>query len=329
MSEPRTTDVAPPRVLVVDDDAMVRELLKLTLEGAGCNVAVAGDGRQALEACEASRPDLIVSDIEMPGMDGLELLKTVRGDDRLRDVPMIMLSRRGEMADVVHGLSLGADDYIAKPFKVPEVIARVQSKLQRRPVPIDRLRHDLQTDALTQQAFKHELERELTRIRRNGGHCAVAAIATADMQLMGTKLSTREVAEVTAQMVQIVAATSRTTDLIGSDGDARLLLLLSDTDADGAKIALDDRARLIGDYTFTAGNERLRLTPTIGFALAFTELTADELIEQAHIAAEHSALHLDLQTNQFVPEMIAEATATRSSKRKSWLQRWRDHPPWD
>ncbi|MDD2859219.1 MAG: response regulator, partial [Candidatus Nanopelagicales bacterium] len=226
MSEPRTTDVAPPRVLVVDDDAMVRELLKLTLEGAGCNVAVAGDGRQALEACEASRPDLIVSDIEMPGMDGLELLKTVRGDDRLRDVPMIMLSRRGEMADVVHGLSLGADDYIAKPFKVPEVIARVQSKLQRRPVPIDRLRHDLQTDALTQQAFKHELERELTRIRRNGGHCAVAAIATADMQLMGTKLSTREVAEVTAQMVQIVAATSRTTDLIGSDGDARLLLLL-------------------------------------------------------------------------------------------------------
>ncbi|MDD2857462.1 MAG: hypothetical protein PHU75_02185, partial [Candidatus Nanopelagicales bacterium] len=144
-----------------------------------------------------------------------------------------------------------------------------------------------------------------------------------------TKLSTREVAEVTAQMVQIVAATSRTTDLIGSDGDARLLLLLSDTDADGAKIALDDRARLIGDYTFTAGNERLRLTPTIGFALAFAELTADELIEQAHIAAEHSALHLDLQTNQFVPEMIAEATATRSSKRKSWLQRWRDHPPWD
>ncbi len=115
-------------VLVVDDEARIVTLARDYLERAGFRVSSAGDGISALEAARRDRPDLIVLDLKLPGMDGLDVARTLR---RESDVPIIMLTARAEEADRLVGLELGADDYITKPFSPRELAARVRTVLRR------------------------------------------------------------------------------------------------------------------------------------------------------------------------------------------------------
>ncbi len=122
------TGASPLRILVVDDEAMVRGLLKRLLTLEGYEVLEVEDGQAALEQVRKDPPDLILLDLMLPGRDGLDIL----GDLRLTtDVPVILLTARGEEADRVVGLKLGADDYVVKPFSAAELSARVQSVLRR------------------------------------------------------------------------------------------------------------------------------------------------------------------------------------------------------
>jgi DNA-binding response OmpR family regulator len=116
-------------VLVVDDEPMVREVLSRYLEKEGYAVESAGDGRAALETFDLSRPDLILLDLMLPNVDGLEVFRRVRARDA--DQPVIMLTAKGEETDRVIGLELGADDYVTKPFSPREVVARVRAVLRR------------------------------------------------------------------------------------------------------------------------------------------------------------------------------------------------------
>ena len=120
-------------VLVVDDDPIVREVLSSYLLRAGLEVAEAGDGEAALRAFGTGHPDLVVLDLTLPRLDGLEVfrrMRAVRGD-----LPVVMLTARGEESDRVLGLEVGADDYITKPFSNRELVLRVQSILRRVAVP--------------------------------------------------------------------------------------------------------------------------------------------------------------------------------------------------
>ncbi len=115
-------------VLVVDDEAKIAQLARDYLEHAGFTVLVARDGKTALAAARAARPDLIVLDLGLPEMDGLDVTRAIRKDSR---TPIIMLTARGEEADKLVGLELGADDYIVKPFSPKELVARVRAVLRR------------------------------------------------------------------------------------------------------------------------------------------------------------------------------------------------------
>lgn len=117
-----------PQVLVVDDDAGIRDLLADYLTKQGLAVATARDGREMDERLAESNPDLIVMDLMMPGEDGLALTRRVKA---ARDVPVIMLSARGEDIDRIVGLEVGADDYLAKPFNPRELLARIRAVLRR------------------------------------------------------------------------------------------------------------------------------------------------------------------------------------------------------
>jgi DNA-binding response OmpR family regulator len=117
-----------PRVLVVDDDAQVRQLLTEALEGEGFAVVEAADGEAALALFEMNPPALVVLDVRLPGLDGLQLLARIR---RAGQVPVILLTARGEESDRVVGFDLGADDYVVKPFSPREVVARVRAVLRR------------------------------------------------------------------------------------------------------------------------------------------------------------------------------------------------------
>jgi DNA-binding response OmpR family regulator len=116
------------RVLVVEDDPTVAEVLTRYLEREGYEVSTVADGRAAVECCQRDAPDLMVLDVMLPGIDGLEVCRRVR---RLAPVAVVMLTARGEEDDLVAGLELGADDYLTKPFSPRELVARVKAVLRR------------------------------------------------------------------------------------------------------------------------------------------------------------------------------------------------------
>ena len=117
------------RVLVVDDEFQIVTVLRGYLEKAGFEVSSAHDGREALRMARSESPDLIVLDLMLPGLDGLDVCRTLR---RESDVPIIMLTARVEETDKLIGLEIGADDYVTKPFSPREVVARVRAVLRRR-----------------------------------------------------------------------------------------------------------------------------------------------------------------------------------------------------
>jgi DNA-binding response OmpR family regulator len=116
------------RILVVDDDVNVRDVVRRYLEHAGYRVELADNGEQALRAAERSEPDLVVLDLMLPGIGGLEVCRRLR---QRSQVPVVMLTARGEEDDRIAGLQLGADDYVAKPFSPRELVLRVTSVLRR------------------------------------------------------------------------------------------------------------------------------------------------------------------------------------------------------
>ncbi len=123
-------DSARATMIVADDNADLREYMRRLLEGAGHEVRLANDGGEALALARAQAPDLIVSDVMMPGMDGVELVRMLREDATLRDTPVLLLSARAGEEARVSGLASGADDYLIKPFSARELLARVASNLQ-------------------------------------------------------------------------------------------------------------------------------------------------------------------------------------------------------
>jgi DNA-binding response OmpR family regulator len=116
------------RVLVIDDDRKLCGLLSTYLGSVGFDVATANDGDTGLAMLRSERPDAVVLDVMLPGMDGFEVCRTIR---RASGVPIIMLTARGEVTDRVVGLELGADDYVSKPFEPRELVARIQAVLRR------------------------------------------------------------------------------------------------------------------------------------------------------------------------------------------------------
>jgi two-component system, OmpR family, phosphate regulon response regulator PhoB len=127
----RVQDEMAPHVLVVEDEAPIGEVLRYNLAAQGYRITVAASGEEAELLLGEDRFDLIVLDWMLPGLSGIELCRRLRRADATRGVPILMLTARGEEADRVRGLSTGADDYVVKPFSVPEMLARVKALLRR------------------------------------------------------------------------------------------------------------------------------------------------------------------------------------------------------
>lgn len=118
-------------VLVVDDEKDIRELLEYNLVRNGFQVKCVGTGEDALREARQSPPDLVLLDLMLPGVDGLDVCKKLKSDERTAHVPVVMLTAKGEEADQIVGLELGADDYIAKPFSPRVLLARIKAVLRR------------------------------------------------------------------------------------------------------------------------------------------------------------------------------------------------------
>ena len=123
--------MAKEKILVVDDEEDILELLKFNLSREGYQVSCAASGEEALSQVRSKAPDLMVLDLMLPGIDGLEVAKSLKEDPETKNIPIVMLTAKGEEADIVTGLELGADDYITKPFSPRILVARVRAVLRR------------------------------------------------------------------------------------------------------------------------------------------------------------------------------------------------------
>jgi two-component system, OmpR family, alkaline phosphatase synthesis response regulator PhoP len=159
-------------ILIVDDEPRIAEIARDYLEKAGFSVATAANGADALKTIQRSRPDLIVLDLALPGMDGLDVARAVRRDS---NVPIIMLTARVEESDKLVGLELGADDYITKPFSPRELVARVRAVMRRSESAAER------SDTLRVGDLMLDLPRMKTTI---GGRSV--ELTTTEFQLLAT-----------------------------------------------------------------------------------------------------------------------------------------------
>ncbi|OIN98429.1 MAG: DNA-binding response regulator [Desulfovibrionaceae bacterium CG1_02_65_16] len=169
------------RIMVVEDHAQTRELLQYNLQAAGYDVRAAGAGEQGLEIMDRWRPDLVLLDLMLPEIDGLEVCRRLKQMPALRAVPVIMLTARGDEVDRVVGLELGAEDYVVKPFSPRELLLRIKNALRRagaEPADVEDVwryeglvvnfaAHEMEVDGEKRQltATEHRLLKELVQAR--------------------------------------------------------------------------------------------------------------------------------------------------------------------
>ena len=146
-------------VLVVEDEPDIGDLVKYHLEKAGLSARAVADGKHALELIVREPPDLVILDLMLPGMDGLEVCRRLRGNPATRGIPVIMLTAKTEEVDRIVGLEMGADDYVPKPFSPRELVARVKAVLRRTSAPVEPSEAPVTVGELRLDPARHEVTR--------------------------------------------------------------------------------------------------------------------------------------------------------------------------
>lgn len=145
------------RILIVEDDEDILEFVTYNLSKEGCQVSGAASGEKALDSLKSHLPDLILLDLMLPGLDGLEVCKILKSKPGTADIPIIMMTAKGEEADIVTGLELGADDYIVKPFSLRVLSARVKAVLRRKSGAQEETGEIIEIKDLIIHSGKHEV----------------------------------------------------------------------------------------------------------------------------------------------------------------------------
>jgi diguanylate cyclase (GGDEF)-like protein len=278
-------------ILIAEDSRVVRAILREPLRGHGYRVLEAGDGEQALACCVRERPDVVLLDVEMPVMDGHQVLARIKQQPELADVPVVFLTARATTEDVVQGLRLGAHDYLRKPFEASELLARVsaalrvkslQDELRRRNLELD---HMSRTDALTGLHNRRHLEERLGEFvslaRRHGEELAAAMIDLDHFKRINDTAghpAGDAVLRVTAERLRGIL---RAEDVLGRWGGEEFLALLPRTDAAGAQLAAERMRQAVGGQPIQLpeGGE-IRVTASIGVATGVDEGAAG-LVQRA------------------------------------------------
>jgi two-component system, cell cycle response regulator len=274
------------RVLVAEDDYTSRAMLSAVLRKGGYEVIEAADGTQAWDILRAAdAPKLVILDWMMPGMDGLEVIRRVRGIETAQPPYIIMLTAKGDSADIVSGLEAGADDYVAKPFDSAELHARL--KVAERVIRLQaRLATEACIDAMTglpnRASILRSLKRELSRVARVGGGVAVGLFDIDHFKRVNDTFGHAAGDDVLREFGARCTAAMRSYDTLGRYGGEEFLMVapMRETSA-----KLWERARAsVAATPFKTNRSPVRVTVSIGIAFGRSGNDIDALIASADAA---------------------------------------------
>ena len=308
------TNPPPPHILFVDDNKEIQMLVAAILKSDGMTADIASSAAEGLKILESKIPDLILSDVMMAEMDGLTFLKELRARPGMANIPVILLTAMTRTEDIVKGLSLGADDYITKPFMASELLARIHSKINRPPMPLEQIAKDTRTGLLKAAQFEDTIFRECYRSASNGSEGFLAFLYLAELPLVAERINAAGQTEIWKQTFRLFEKELHPTDTAGWTRDGHIGLLLPDCTEASTYRSLSSIAIRIVNHTFQVGSERFHFTPSIGYTGFLSAHSADEVRDQALTALETSMHQLDLQPLRYEASMGSAAKRKREQQ---------------
>jgi diguanylate cyclase (GGDEF)-like protein len=264
-------------VLVVEDSLVVRASLRQQLQARGFVVMEAEDGAGALRAADDAPPDVILLDVELPGMDGYEVLDHLKASDRLRHIPVVFLTGRTDSGEMVRAMASGAHDYLRKPFESAELIARIEAAVRQKSAQ-DELRQRVgeldraaRIDALTGLYNRRELDERLAGLashgRRNGIEIGVLLVDVDRFKQINDTLGHATGDAVLQEIATRLRAEVRAEDVVGRWGGEEFLLLAPGSDLKGRQQLAERLRRAVADGPITTPDgQRLAVTISVGCA---------------------------------------------------------------
>jgi two-component system cell cycle response regulator len=292
----------PAKILVVDDDASLKQAAVDTLEGLGYSIETAADGVEAIEKVRADPPDLMILDVMMPKMNGLEVCRIVKSFAAESFIPIILVTVKSDIDSKVTGLKVGADDYLTKPYNPLELRARVLSMLRIKAIQdkIDGKRRELEglsvTDDLTglhnHRALQQRLRDEFLRAQRYNDPLSLLMIDIDNFKLVNDEHGHLFGDHVLRELAKVLTDAVRETDFLARFGGEEFLVLLPQTHFSGSLPVAERIWRNVAQQEFSDGKLATRITVSVGVSFFPNKNVAsvDELVansDQALYQAKH------------------------------------------
>ncbi len=284
-------------ILVVDDDQSLTLVLSEVLQSAGYKVVVAHDGFKAIAACKVRTPDVIILDINMPLMGGVEVMNRLRIDEKTRDVPLIFLGSRDQASKAISDDDLSDYDIVLKPFDPRELLSRVKGQLKQKQLR-DKLKEkellleelsiaDPTTDLKSPVYLKEFLKTAIRQARRYGIPFTIALAELDNYQTLKEGLGQEGSEQLLTAVTRYIASQMRSSDVAARTGDYEFTIVLTVTDKEGA-IEFAERARtLIQTSSFEINNNPVNVTISLGLCQF-----VDTMDNEGRIVLSHAKLAL-------------------------------------
>jgi len=275
--------VKKKRILIVDDENNILSLLQYNLGKEDYDVDVAHNGEEGLGEVKKNKPDIIISDVNMPKMDGYEFCRELRKEPETKTIPFIFLTARGQLPDKIEGLRTGADDYITKPFVPKELMEMVNARLSRVEIYKDMASSDGLTGFFNQKATKEYLNAEITRACRLNIPLSVGFMDIDLFRKVNERFGHPSGDSVLKAVAETIRGTMNKEDIAGRWGGEEFLLILPGVDESGALARLENIREKISRLTFP--DIQLTVSLSIG-AATYPNDAADceELVKKADTA---------------------------------------------
>ena len=271
-------------IMIVDDIKENINVLRQTLGGIGYQISVAFSGEMALDLIPKLKPDLVLLDVMMTGIDGYEVCKRLKSDVELKNIPVIFITAKGDTEDIVKGFEVGAVDFIMKPFRHEEVCARVKTHLTLSSA-IKKLTHDSETDPLTglfnRRTFTKRLESEVARFKRNKKTFSTIFGDIDFFKKINDTYGHAAGDYILVSISNLMSIEKREIDQVARWGGEEFLMLLPETDLKGAVLHANKLRELIAAYPFIFDGQKIPVTMSFGVSEYNGSSNIDKTIDLA------------------------------------------------